>query len=68
MVFLMVCFYFLQRSREVINTGAIPNTKIQAINRGLKRKRKLGKLFLHMCLAFFSHVFTFMIWGCGMEF
>lgn len=42
-----VCF--LQRSKEVINTGDIPNTKIQAISRGLKRKRKLGKRFLPMC-------------------
>ncbi|XP_044118028.1 TATA box-binding protein-associated factor RNA polymerase I subunit B isoform X1 [Neovison vison] len=37
------CHNVTERSKEVINTGAIPNTKIQAINRGLKRKRKLEK-------------------------
>ena len=52
-----MCFCFLQRSKEVLSTEAIPNTKIQAINRGLKRKKKLGKRPLHMRLAFFSRGF-----------
>ncbi|XP_049759140.1 TATA box-binding protein-associated factor RNA polymerase I subunit B isoform X2 [Elephas maximus indicus] len=37
------CHNVTEISKEVINTGDIPNTKIQAINRGLKRKRKLEK-------------------------
>ncbi|KAF3826339.1 hypothetical protein GH733_008864, partial [Mirounga leonina] len=37
------CHNVTERSKEVINTEAIPNTKIQAISRGLKRKRKPEK-------------------------
>ncbi|XP_062934514.1 TATA box-binding protein-associated factor RNA polymerase I subunit B isoform X2 [Cynocephalus volans] len=37
------CHNVTEKSKEVLNTEAIPNTKIQAINRGLKRKRKLEK-------------------------
>ncbi|XP_006898277.1 PREDICTED: TATA box-binding protein-associated factor RNA polymerase I subunit B [Elephantulus edwardii] len=37
------CHNVTDRSKEVIDTGAIPNTKIQAINRGLKRKKNLEK-------------------------
>ncbi|MBW01326.1 TATA box-binding protein-associated factor RNA polymerase I subunit B, partial [Eschrichtius robustus] len=44
------------RSREVINTGAIPNTKIQAINRGLKRKRKLEKGWDWYVCEGFQHI------------
>ncbi|XP_037007739.2 TATA box-binding protein-associated factor RNA polymerase I subunit B isoform X2 [Artibeus jamaicensis] len=39
-VFSVTCFWSPQRSKEVLSTEAIPNTKIQAINRGLKRKKK----------------------------
>uniref|UniRef100_A0A8D2HGV2 TATA-box binding protein associated factor, RNA polymerase I subunit B n=5 Tax=Marmotini TaxID=337730 RepID=A0A8D2HGV2_UROPR len=34
------CHNVTERSKEVINTDAIPNAKIKTINRGLKRKRK----------------------------
>ncbi|XP_060042982.1 TATA box-binding protein-associated factor RNA polymerase I subunit B isoform X2 [Erinaceus europaeus] len=37
------CHNVTERSKEVVDTAAIPNTKIQAISRGLKRKRKLEK-------------------------
>uniref|UniRef100_A0A2K6FP12 TATA box-binding protein-associated factor RNA polymerase I subunit B n=1 Tax=Propithecus coquereli TaxID=379532 RepID=A0A2K6FP12_PROCO len=37
------CHNVTDRSKEVINTEDIPNTKIKAINRGLKRKKKLEK-------------------------
>ncbi|KAF6106579.1 TATA-box binding protein associated factor, RNA polymerase I subunit B [Phyllostomus discolor] len=34
------CHNVTEKSKEVLSTEAIPNTKIQAINRGLKRKKK----------------------------
>lgn len=54
---LTIAFPFLQRSKEVLHSEAIPNTKIQAINRGLKKRKKHGKLIPCVCLAFFSHGF-----------
>lgn len=54
---LMIMFPFLQRSKDVLNSEAIPNTKIQAINRGLKKRNKFGKLIPHVCPALFSHGF-----------
>lgn len=56
MVFLNSLLLFPQRSKEVINTGAIPNTKIQAINRGLKRKRKLEKGWDWYVCEGFQHI------------
>ncbi|XP_026969638.1 TATA box-binding protein-associated factor RNA polymerase I subunit B isoform X1 [Sagmatias obliquidens] len=50
------CHNVTERSREVINTGAIPNTKIQAINRGLKRKRKLEKGWDWYVCEGFQHI------------
>lgn len=49
----------LQISKEVLNTDIIPNSKIQAINRGLKKKRKLGKLVLHLCLAILNLLYLY---------
>ncbi|XP_008248217.2 TATA box-binding protein-associated factor RNA polymerase I subunit B isoform X2 [Oryctolagus cuniculus] len=37
------CHNVTERSKEVIHTESIPNTKIKAISRGLKRKSKLEK-------------------------
>ncbi|XP_023367576.1 TATA box-binding protein-associated factor RNA polymerase I subunit B [Otolemur garnettii] len=37
------CHNVTERSKEVINTEAIPNSQIKAINRGLKRKKQLEK-------------------------
>nr|XP_045005597.1 TATA box-binding protein-associated factor RNA polymerase I subunit B isoform X2 [Jaculus jaculus] len=37
------CHNVTEISKEVISTAAIPNTKINAINRGLKKKRKFEK-------------------------
>ncbi|KAM6221831.1 TATA box-binding protein-associated factor RNA polymerase I subunit B [Rhynchocyon petersi] len=37
------CHNVTERTKEVIDPGAIPNTKMQAINRGLKRKKTLEK-------------------------
>ncbi|KAF4016612.1 hypothetical protein G4228_008271 [Cervus hanglu yarkandensis] len=50
------CHNVTERSREVIDTGAIPNTKIQAINRGLKRKRKLEKGWDWYVCEGFQHI------------
>ncbi|XP_022409911.1 TATA box-binding protein-associated factor RNA polymerase I subunit B isoform X2 [Delphinapterus leucas] len=50
------CHNVTERSREVINTEAIPNTKIQAINRGLKRKRKLEKGWDWYVCEGFQHI------------
>ncbi|XP_023599483.1 TATA box-binding protein-associated factor RNA polymerase I subunit B isoform X2 [Myotis lucifugus] len=37
------CHNVTERSKDVLNSEAIPNTKIQAINRGLKKRNKLEK-------------------------
>ncbi|XP_044910918.1 TATA box-binding protein-associated factor RNA polymerase I subunit B isoform X1 [Felis catus] len=50
------CHNVTERSKEVINTGAIPNTKIQAINRGLKRKRKLERGWDWYVCEGFQHI------------
>ncbi|KAB0384493.1 hypothetical protein FD755_006410 [Muntiacus reevesi] len=50
------CHNVTERSREVIDTGAIPNTKIQAINRVLKRKRKLEKGWDWYVCEGFQHI------------
>ncbi|XP_014647622.1 PREDICTED: TATA box-binding protein-associated factor RNA polymerase I subunit B [Ceratotherium simum simum] len=50
------CHNVTERSKEVIDTGAIPNTKIQAINRGLKRKRKLEKGWDWYVCEGFQHI------------
>ncbi|XP_039744029.1 TATA box-binding protein-associated factor RNA polymerase I subunit B isoform X2 [Pteropus medius] len=50
------CHNVTERSKEVISTEAIPNTKIQAINRGLKRKRKLEKGWDWYVCEGFQHV------------
>ncbi|KAG8512360.1 TATA box-binding protein-associated factor RNA polymerase I subunit B, partial [Galemys pyrenaicus] len=50
------CHNVTERSKEVLNTGDIPNTKIQAINRGLKRKRKLEKGWDWYVCEGFQHI------------
>ncbi|XP_032981285.1 TATA box-binding protein-associated factor RNA polymerase I subunit B isoform X2 [Rhinolophus ferrumequinum] len=50
------CHNVTERSQEVISTEAIPNTKIQAINRGLKRKRKLEKGWDWYVCEGFQHI------------
>ncbi|XP_015976641.2 TATA box-binding protein-associated factor RNA polymerase I subunit B isoform X2 [Rousettus aegyptiacus] len=50
------CHNVTERSKEVISTEAIPNTKIQAINRGLKRKRKLEKGWDWYVCEGFQHI------------
>ncbi|KAM5262788.1 TATA box-binding protein-associated factor RNA polymerase I subunit B [Ctenodactylus gundi] len=37
------CHNVTERSKEVVNTDILPNTKIKAINRGLRKKRKYEK-------------------------
>ncbi|XP_031322408.2 TATA box-binding protein-associated factor RNA polymerase I subunit B [Camelus dromedarius] len=50
------CHNVTERSKEVVNTEAIPNTKIQAINRGLKRKQKLEKGWDWYVCEGFQHI------------
>ncbi|XP_029794179.1 TATA box-binding protein-associated factor RNA polymerase I subunit B isoform X2 [Suricata suricatta] len=50
------CHNVTERSKEVINTGAIPNTKIKTINRGLKRKKKLEKGWDWYVCEGFQHI------------
>ncbi|XP_054557369.1 TATA box-binding protein-associated factor RNA polymerase I subunit B isoform X2 [Talpa occidentalis] len=50
------CHNVTEISKEVLNTGAIPNTKIQAINRGLKKKRKLEKGWDWYVCEGFQHI------------
>ncbi|KAM5249826.1 TATA box-binding protein-associated factor RNA polymerase I subunit B isoform 2-T2 [Hipposideros larvatus] len=50
------CHNVTERSQEVISTEAIPNSKIQAINRGLKRKRKLEKGWDWYVCEGFQHI------------
>ncbi|XP_040848748.1 TATA box-binding protein-associated factor RNA polymerase I subunit B isoform X1 [Ochotona curzoniae] len=50
------CHNVTERSKEVLNTEAIPNTKIKAINRGLKRKSKLEKGWDWYVCEGFQHI------------
>ncbi|XP_054425764.1 TATA box-binding protein-associated factor RNA polymerase I subunit B [Pteronotus mesoamericanus] len=50
------CHNVTERSKEVLNTETIPNTKIQAINRGLKRKKKLEKGWDWYVCEGFQHI------------
>ncbi|KAF7487381.1 TATA box-binding protein-associated factor RNA polymerase I subunit B isoform X2 [Marmota monax] len=50
------CHNVTERSKEVINTDAIPNAKIKTINRGLKRKRKHEKGWDWYVCEGFQHI------------
>ncbi|XP_036118855.1 TATA box-binding protein-associated factor RNA polymerase I subunit B [Molossus molossus] len=50
------CHNVTERSKEVLSTEAIPNTKIQAINRGLKRKKKPEKGWDWYVCEGFQHI------------
>ncbi|KAK2491612.1 hypothetical protein MC885_012802, partial [Smutsia gigantea] len=50
------CHNVTERSKEVVNTEAIPNTQIKAINRGIKRKRKLEKGWDWYVCEGFQHI------------
>ncbi|XP_047378672.1 TATA box-binding protein-associated factor RNA polymerase I subunit B isoform X3 [Sciurus carolinensis] len=50
------CHNVTERSKEVINTEAIPNAKIKTINRGLRRKRKCEKGWDWFVCEGFQHI------------
>ncbi|XP_005404456.1 PREDICTED: TATA box-binding protein-associated factor RNA polymerase I subunit B [Chinchilla lanigera] len=50
------CHNVTERSKEVINTDIIPNTKIKSISRGLKRKSKLEKGWDWYVCEGFQHI------------
>ncbi|XP_070284768.1 TATA box-binding protein-associated factor RNA polymerase I subunit B isoform X3 [Myotis yumanensis] len=50
------CHNVTERSKDVLNSEAIPNTKIQAINRGLKKRNKLEKGWDWYVCEGFQHV------------
>ncbi|KAM6149582.1 TATA box-binding protein-associated factor RNA polymerase I subunit B-like [Erethizon dorsatum] len=50
------CHNVTERSKEVINTDVIPNTKIKSISRGLKRKSKLEKGWDWYVCEGFQHI------------
>ncbi|XP_023558192.1 TATA box-binding protein-associated factor RNA polymerase I subunit B [Octodon degus] len=50
------CHNVTERSKEVINTDIIPNTKIKSISRGLKRRSKLEKGWDWYVCEGFQHI------------